>query len=332
MSELKNDANAKESSKPDLAAEVSLSLYEDSQKPGARTLTSGVIHFGQAGATSEDVQSIQDKRVGTGRAAYPHQEYFNQDFELDDRTSAAIAENPLTKEALPYAAVGYLFDRFSTVNGDLATGRETNALSKYNLEQYARNKPDASPLEKTVLDFATEHFDDLATVGGAKSVITPRTLLEAADTMQKLREGAPRQEDLQYLKDKFFSSEQADSTDGVTQADLKKQLDATTNPQEQDTIRSILANHSRYSKADLGDGASSKGGFKVVGSQYENADGITARDVIALGSFDQVRQRLGLKPVNDSGVRNYYETARENAYPNVRSYADQILTAKKPSN
>jgi hypothetical protein len=318
-----NDAPSTKSRKnSDLALEISLSLYEDSQRGGGpRELASGLLFLGTSPVDAETIDTVQNMRRLNGRAEYPNETYLNKDFFLDDRTSAEIADNPLTRASMPAAAIGYLYDRFDQISNN-------GVITATSLDDYAKTRTDAGPLESAVLAYAQEHFRDLHSLGNDSFGFSPHGLRTAASELLDIRQGGRFDDEMKYLQDNFFALEQQRVSSGISLEDIGRQLAKSSSPSEIQTLSAIREHHRELTRFDTSDGGSSRNKYsRLPVTTYHNADGITGRDIVSWGAERGLRQRLGVVSPIDPNFRNYYETAKEylKATRPTKSMADELF-------
>lgn len=325
MADISSDATSGKNATPSkLALEVSLGLYEDSIRGGTHTLASGVVLFGDRNATAEEIDTIQMARNLNGLPRYPHQPYFSEGFSLDNKTASEILANPLTKQALPFASIGYLYDRLESIQGP------GGKITLDSLLDYQKSKQVANPLEAAMISFAVDNFDIIYQM--SESQLDRKGLYNAAIELERMRGKDNVDGEMGYLQKNYFDLTTFNPNSGITNQDLEFKKARSNDPAEKETIDKVQDNFNKLRAFNEDDGES----YWVPTPLYsmrryitENSKGVTDRDISAWQAQSKSMNRMGLSYKEDQTVKNYYDSVRQQLSAGP-SMADRIyqLTPK----
>lgn len=297
-----------------LAVDVSVALYEDAQNSNLSLLGAALTTRAE---TPEQFQSIQMTLKLFGEKQYPEPSLLKQPLALDETTVQAVLSNPLTKQALPYTTLGYLYDKFDEIHDPES---KFDRITPAEFYKYSDRKTDANPMEQALLKYAANNIVAISDLAGHD--LTRSALKSVAEDLHRAQRRADLSEDMQYLQSNFFDIEKQAPSDGITASDIANRRSVSVDLNEQRRLDSIERHIDALSDFNTTDGGIRKSLFRYAPPQHYNAKGVTSGDIEVWQKNSQTLDRFNLKADSDRGVKNYYSAVK--AMVKSPSIADQI--------
>lgn len=297
-----------------LVVDVSVALYEDAQNSNLSLLGSALTTKAE---TPEQFQSIQMALKMFGEKQYPEPSLVKQPLALDQTTVQAVLANPLTKQALPYATLGYLYDKFDEIHDP---NSKIDRITPVELSKYIDGKTDANPMERALLKYAADNIVAISDLAGQD--LTRSALKSVAEDLHGAQRRADLSDDMKYLQTNFFDIEKRAPGGGITAPDIAKKRSITVDLNEQRRLDSIERHIDALSDFNTTDGGVRGSLLRYAPPQRCNAQGVTSRDIETWQRNNQILNRFNLKADSDPSVQNYYSSVK--AMQKSPSIADQI--------
>ncbi len=267
--------------------------------------------------TPEQFQSIQMTLKLFGEKQYPEPSLLKQPVSLDQSTVQSVLSNPLTKQALPYATLGYLYDKFDEIHDP---NSKIDRMTPDELSRYRDGKKDAKPMEQAFLKYAADNIGAISDLAGHN--LTRSNLKSVAEDLHRVQRRADLSEDMKYLQTNFFDIEKQVPHDGITAQDIANRRSITVDLNEQTRLDSIERHIDALSDFNTTDGGTRPSMFRYAPPLRYNAKGVTSCDIEAWQRNSQTLDRFNLKAESDPVVQNYYSSVK--ALLKGPSIADQI--------